>query len=73
MSWDSKSLIVLILAWALVTVIYATAMDMPEATRAWGAGTALFVLILLGLFWAERRGTRRAGAEGQGRDDEGGA
>ncbi len=60
MSWDTKALLVLTATWAGTAIIYVTSMDMPTGARAWGAGAALFLLITLGVWLAERKGRRRA-------------
>lgn len=58
MSWDSKALIVLTLTWAVLAVIYVTVIGMVTGARAWGAGALIFLLLLLVLLYAERRGIR---------------
>ena len=70
MSWDAKALVIVTATWGATTLVYVTAMDMPTGARAWGAGAALFLLVTLGVWRAERRGARRAAASGQASDGE---
>lgn len=63
MSWDIKALVILTLTWALLAAIDAagwTGMVMMEAARAWGAGSLIFLVVLLGVWYAERRGAKAA-------------
>jgi hypothetical protein len=61
MSWDSKSLLLLTVTWAALAVVYATpVVDMTAGTWAWGAGAAIFLLVFLAVWRAERRGSGRA-------------
>ena len=59
MSWDSKLLVVLTLTWAALAVIYVTVIGMMPGARGWGVGAALFLALLFGVVYAERRGVRR--------------
>ncbi len=56
MSWDIKAFVILSLSWAVIAVLYVWAMNMPAGARAWAAGTGVFLLTLLGVVYAERRG-----------------
>ncbi len=66
MSWDIKAFVILVLSWAVIAVVYVAGMNMPAGARAWAAGTGVFLLTLLGVWYAERRG--RANGVGDRQD-----
>ncbi len=70
MSWDIKAFVILALSWAVIAMVYVWGMNMPTGARAWAAGTGVFLITLLGVVYAERRGKVNSGAAGQNASDE---
>ncbi len=70
MSWDIKAFVILALSWAVIAMVYVWGMNMPTGARAWAAGTGVFVLTLVGVVYAERRGQANGSGAGQDTSDE---
>ncbi len=70
MSWDTKAFLVLVLSWAVIAMVYVWGMNMPTGARAWAAGTGVFLLTLLGVAYAERRGKANGSDAEQNASDE---
>ena len=60
MSWDSKALLILTLTWGILAIIYVTVIGMVTGARGWGTGAVIFLVLLLGLLYAERQGADKA-------------
>ncbi len=58
-SWDTKALAVLTLAWAAVAIVYLTIVDMMPGARGWATGAVIFGVLTLAGWVADRRGARR--------------
>ncbi len=58
MSWDCKALVVLTGTWAAMAILYVTVIGMATGARAWGAGAAIFLVLMLVAAYAERRGAQ---------------
>ncbi len=70
MSWDIKAFVILALSWGLIAMVYVWGMNMPTGARAWAAGTGVFLITLIVVWYSERRGRANGISDEQGTSEE---